>query len=78
MMSDDLRHYTRWDSRTGIPATGLDSLRQAIDHSHALHLPVRLWDAPDFPAAWRQLMQLKVDYLNTDRIADLAAYLHSL
>jgi len=87
MMSDDLRHYTRWDSRTGIPsdsldglriATGLDSLRLAIQRSHALHLPVRLWDAPDFPAAWRQLMELKVDYLNTDHIADLAAYLNSL
>lgn len=77
MMSDDLRHYTRWDTRTGIPATGLDSLRQAIGRSHALHLPVRLWDAPDFPAAWRQLMQLQVDYLNTDHIADLAAYLNS-
>lgn len=78
MMSDDLRHYTRWDSRTGIPASGLDTLRQAIDRSHSLHLPVRLWDAPDFPAAWRQLIQLKVDYLNTDHIADLAAYLNSL
>ena len=78
MMSDDLHYYTRWDPHTGIPVTGLDSLRQAIDRSHALRLPVRLWDAPDFPAAWRQLMQLQVDYLNTDHIADLAAYLNSL
>jgi len=78
MMSDDLRHYTRWDSRTGIPETGLDSLRLAINRSHALHLPVRLWDAPDFPAAWKQLMGLQVDYLNTDHIAELATFLHSL
>jgi alkaline phosphatase len=78
MMSDDLRHYTRWDSRTGIPDTGLDTLRAAIGRSHAQSLPVRLWDAPDFPAAWRQLMQLRVDYLNTDHIAELAAYLNSL
>ncbi|GGB07454.1 alkaline phosphatase [Puia dinghuensis] len=78
MMSDDLRYYTRWDSRTGIPDTDLGALKAAITHSHTLHLPVRLWDAPDFPAAWRQLMQLQVDYLNTDHIADLAAYLNSL
>jgi alkaline phosphatase len=78
MMSDDLRHYTRWDSRTGIPDAGLDSLKQAITNSHALHLPVRLWDAPDFPGAWHQLIQLQVDYLNTDHIAELAAYLNSL
>jgi len=77
MMSDDLRHYTQWDSRTGIPDTGLDCLRQAIARSHSLHLPVRLWNAPDFPVAWRQLMELHVDYINTDHIADLAAYLNS-
>jgi alkaline phosphatase len=77
MMSDDLRHYTRWDPRSGIPDTGLDSLKQAIGRSHAEHLPVRLWNAPDFPLAWHQLMQLQVDYLNTDHIADLAAYLNS-
>jgi alkaline phosphatase len=78
MMSDDLRYYTRWDSRTGIPATGLDTLKDDIARSHARHLPVRLWDAPDFPLAWHQLIQLQVDYLNTDHIADLAAYLKSL
>jgi alkaline phosphatase len=78
LMSDDLRHYTRWDSRTGVPDTGLESLKAAIRQSHAQHLPVRLWDAPDFPAAWHQLMQLQVDYLNTDHIAELAAYLNSL
>lgn len=78
MMSDDLRHYTRWDPRTGIPNAGLDTLREAIARSHAQHLPVRLWDAPDFPLAWHQLIQLRVDYLNTDHIADLAAYLNSL
>jgi len=78
MMSDDLRYYTRWDSRTGIPDTCLDTLKEAIARSHAQHLPVRLWDAPDFPLAWHQLIQLRVDYLNTDHIADLAAYLNSL
>jgi alkaline phosphatase len=78
MMSDDLRYYAQWDQGSGLPATGLDSLKEAIGRSHAAHLPVRLWDAPDFPAAWRQLMDLRVDYLNTDHIADLAAYLNSL
>lgn len=77
MMSDDLRYYTRWDSRMGIPDTELKALKDAITRSHTLHLPVRLWDAPDFPVAWHQLMQLQVDYLNTDHIADLAAYLSS-
>src|SRR5579859_3771841 len=71
MMSDDLRYYTRWDSRTGIPDTELSALKAAIRASHDLHLPVRFWDAPDFPTAWSQLVELRVDYINTDHIREL-------
>jgi alkaline phosphatase len=75
MMSDDLRYYTRWDSRTGIPDTARKNLQAVIRASHDLHLPVRFWDAPDFPTAWSQLVELQVDYINTDHIQELAAWL---
>ncbi len=75
MMSDDLHYYTRWDSRTGIPDTAIKSLQAAVKASHDLHLPVRFWDAPDFPAAWRQLQAIRVDYINTDHIRELADWL---
>lgn len=75
LMSDDLRYYTKWDQRIGIPDTALKTLSAAIRRSHALHLPVRFWDAPDFPAAWRTLETLKVDYINTDHIRELATWL---
>ena len=77
LMSDDLRYYTRWDSRTGIPDSEMAGLKAAVSRSHALHLPVRFWDAPDFPLAWQQLVQLQVDYLNTDHIAELALWLNA-
>jgi alkaline phosphatase len=67
LMSDDLHYYTRWDT-----------LEQAIKSAHDLHLPVRFWDAPDFPAAWLQLVGLKVDYINTDHIHDLAVWLSAV
>jgi len=37
---------------------------------------VRFWDAPDTPAAWKVLMELHADYINTDHIRELAAYLN--
>jgi len=43
--------------------------------SDDLHQPVRFWDAPDFPHAWHELMQLQVDFINTDHIQQLAEYL---
>ena len=75
MMSDDLRYYTRWDQKTGIPDTARHTLEAAVRSAHQLHLPVRFWDAPDFPAAWATLKDLQVDYLNTDHIRELAAWL---
>jgi alkaline phosphatase len=39
------------------------------------HLPVRFWDAPDFPQGWQQLMRLRVDFINTDHIQQLVDYL---
>jgi hypothetical protein len=75
LMSDDLHYYTRWDRRYGIPDSARHTLEAAIKSAHDLHLPVRFWDAPDFPAAWQQLVGLKVDYINTDHIHDLAVWL---
>jgi alkaline phosphatase len=75
LMSDDLHYYTRWDHTDGIPDSARHTLEQAIKSAHDLHLPVRFWDAPDFPAAWLQLVGLKVDYINTDHIDDLAVWL---
>lgn len=77
MMSDDLKDYTQWDGAGSIPAADRRRLVAAIAWSHALHLPVRFWDAPDFPHAWDQLMKLRVDFINTDHIRQLAAYLNA-
>jgi len=78
LMSDDLRDYTRWDGHSDIPAADRERLLSAIRLAHKRHLPVRFWDAPDIPAAWRRLCDLRVDYINTDHIRELAAWLNSL
>jgi alkaline phosphatase len=75
MMSDDLHSYTHWGGLDTIPPADKKALLAAIKWSHDLHLPVRFWDAPDFPNAWDQLIRLRVDFINTDHIRQLAAYL---
>jgi alkaline phosphatase len=75
MMSDDLHSYTHWGGLDTIPPADKKALLAAIKWSHDLHLPVRFWDAPDFPNAWDQLIRLRVDFINTDHIRELAAYL---
>jgi len=75
LMSDDLKHYTAWKGMDALPAADRQELEKAVTHSHQLHKPVRFWDAPDFSTAWDQLIRLKVDYINTDHIHELAGYL---
>ena len=77
LMSDDLGDYTKWNGLTAIPAADRQSLGDAIRDAHRHHLPVRLWDAPDFSQAWQTMQKLHVDYINTDHIDELASWLNS-
>ncbi|GAB2801113.1 hypothetical protein GCM10027275_53970 [Rhabdobacter roseus] len=52
-----------------------EKLREVIAKIHAQNRQVRFWATPDTPAAWQALMELGVDYLNTDQIEALAGYL---
>jgi alkaline phosphatase len=75
MMSGELKKYTRWNGNGPIPAPQRDTLLQVVERAHALRKPVRFWGAPDLENAWRQLVLLRVDYINTDSIKALAAFL---
>ncbi len=49
----------------------------AIKRSHDLEKPIRFWASPDFKDAWEQFIQLKVDFINTDKINELSDYMVS-
>lgn len=78
MMSDDMKKYTKWNGKGNIPAAEWSALQKTVSRSHALHKPVRFWDAPDFTNAWYQLIHLQVDYINTDSIKALSNFLQTL
>jgi len=75
MISDDFKTYSLWNGEGALPAADEAKLKAVIEKSHALHKKIRLWDAPDNPNAWQQLMKLGVDYINTDKIEELHQYL---
>jgi alkaline phosphatase len=75
LFSDDFRNYSFWLGRIELPAADRARLKAAVDRAHAMGKPVRFWDAPDSPAAWKQIMELGADWINTDHIKALSAYL---
>ena len=79
LFSDDLHNYTMWKgSKSSIPANEMQKMKDVIKYAHDLQKPIRFWDAPDSLNAWYQFMDLQVDYINTDRINDLASFLNKL
>lgn len=78
LMSDDFKTYSRWNGNGVVPEKEWTLLKSAVDKAHRLKKPVRFWDAPDFMNAWRQFMRLGVDYINTDHIAEISAFLKKL
>lgn len=78
LMSAGFTKYTAWNGKGRLVAHEQDTLQKLIAAAHALGKPVRFWATPDNTNAWYHLIKLKVDYLNTDRIAELATFLNKL
>jgi alkaline phosphatase len=77
LFSDNFKNYSRWNGQGNIPSKEEAILRTAINKAHQLFKPVRFWNAPDDPNAWKQFIRLKVDYINTDHITELSSFLRN-
>ena len=75
LFSDDFRNYTKWKGEGRLPDSATLKVQAAITIAHALNKPIRFWAAPDTPNTWSQFMRLNVDYINTDKIQEFAAFL---
>ena len=49
-----------------------------LKKAHQQQKPMRFYGAPDFPNAWVNLMDLGVDYINTDHIPDLKKFMNTI
>ncbi len=76
LISDDFHRHSGWDGQNDLPVAEKNKLNQLIKRVHQLHKPIRFWGSPDAPAAWKQLIELGVDYINTDHIEELSAFIH--
>lgn len=78
MFSANLGLFTKWQGKGIMRDEESAKVRAAVDKAHQLGKPVRFWGAPDFTNAWSNLISAGADYINTDHIRELAAYLNSL
>jgi len=77
LYSENLAGFTSWKGKEAILEKEEIRLKQVIDSVHGLNKKIRFWNAPDDAYAWKTLMNLKVDYLNTDHIQELSTWLQN-
>ncbi|AEV97737.1 hypothetical protein A4D02_16155 [Niastella koreensis] len=75
ILNDNFINYSTWTGHEEIQTNDWEKLKKAVDKGHALGKKVRLWNTPDFIEGWAKLIELGVDYINTDSIKALAEYL---
>ena len=75
LFSADFSTYSKWKGAGPIPAEDLVNIKRDIEKAHYLNRAFRFWGVPDNETTWKMMMELGVDYLNTDHIQDLARFL---
>jgi len=75
LISEDYYKVIGYKPVWPLDSVSIDKAKQFIDKVHQLGKPVRLWASPDKPAAWEQFMQWGVDFINTDKIKELADFI---
>lgn len=78
MISASFSDYSRWNGNDPMSAEDSVSIKSFIDSGHEKGKIVRFWGCPDTELAWRTFLDMGVDVINTDRVAELGEYMRSL
>ncbi|SDL49299.1 Glycerophosphoryl diester phosphodiesterase [Catalinimonas alkaloidigena] len=77
VVSQSYNRFLSWKGKGPVAPDELKRFRAFVEQAHAEGKKVRLWGTPDTPAVWQFLWENGVDLINTDRLADLQAFLRA-
>lgn len=78
MFSANFRDYTKWNGKGLIPATERQKIQEAVNRVHAAGKKIRFWASPDVINSWYVFMDMKIDFINTDHVEELAVFMNRL
>jgi len=65
----------RWRTKGPMPEAEQAKLKEIVAKAHAHGRRVRFWGAPDNPVFWRELLDARVDLINTDDLEGAQKFL---
>jgi alkaline phosphatase len=77
LFSADLSEYTHWNGKGIMVKQDQHKIDSIIHSVHDLGKKIRFYGSPDYINAWQQFIKMKVDFINTDHIVELANFLNN-
>jgi hypothetical protein len=74
-ISDSWSAHFKWNGEGAMPPAELEKLSDMAARVHAQRRQLRFWGYPDTETVWQTLWDAGVDYINTDRLAECAAWM---
>ena len=75
VVSDTYRNWSKWNGESKLTETDLQRVKDLASRVHAEGKKLRLWAIPDNEGAWDALLKAGVDFINTDHLEKLNAFL---
>ncbi|WP_138484743.1 alkaline phosphatase [Dyadobacter bucti] len=76
LISQAFANYTRWNGKGVLTKDEKAKIEKVIAEVHDKGKKIRFWATPDHINAWKMLMNLGIDYINTDKVQELGSYLN--
>lgn len=77
LISDNWRSHFTWRGEGEMDGTELGKLRGLVARVHENGRRIRFWGVADTPAAWQLQFETGVDLINTDKLAELSAWMQA-
>jgi len=74
-VSDAWKNHFKWDGTGDMPDAERKKLTEYMTKAHTQGRKVRFWATPDKPEVWRELHAAGCDFINTDKLDELQAFL---
>lgn len=75
LISDNWRLHFTWRGSGPMSDADRNKLRDVVAKAHARRRRIRFWATPETVESWRELHAAGVDFINTDDLAGLQAFL---
>ncbi len=75
MISDSYANHAKWPGFGAISDIDKQNIETFVSKAHEMNIPARFWGCPDNQAAWDAFIELKFDFINTDKIQELREYI---